>query len=179
MEKKESIFIKTPSQNNSSTRTGSPMNLLATHSKSVKSENSQVFGIPKHADVIAFVSKNRKQNLSWVSELTIPPKALPYSKRKTSLQERINRRKAKIDYDIPKDAKKLTKLLNNIKETERIIRQDIGFFEKIRSKKLRIELKLTESEPPTRKAYEKHSMLVAPPSKLPRSGIIFKDQSIF
>lgn len=76
MEKKESIFIKTPSQNNSSTRTGSPMNLLATHSKSVKSENSQVFGIPKHADVIAFVSKSRKQNLSWVSDLTIPPKAL-------------------------------------------------------------------------------------------------------
>lgn len=102
-----------------------------------------------------------------------------YSKRKTSLQERINRRKAKIDYDIPKDAKKLSKLLNNIKETERIIRQDTGFFEKIRSRKLRIELLPVESEPPLRKAYEKHSMLIAAPSKLPRSGIVFKDQSIF
>ncbi|OMJ91522.1 hypothetical protein SteCoe_5892 [Stentor coeruleus] len=179
MEKKELNFIKTPSQNNNCIRAGSPMNILVTRSKSVKSEKGQVFGIPKHADVIAFVLKNRKKNLSWVSDLTIQPKVLPYSKRKISLQKRINKRKAKIDYDIPKDTKKLSKLLNNIKETERIIRQETGFFEKIRSRKFKIELKPAESEPPLRRAYEKHSMLVAAPSKIPRSGIVFNDQSIF
>ena len=141
-------------------------------------------GVPKHMEVIAYITKTTKNNLSWISDIDVPPKELrngklAYSTRKHSLQRRMDRRKSKLEFEIPNDFKQLGKLLTEMKETERIIRQDNDFLYKIRSRKPKIELKLVDNLDLIPKPIEKHARFTAAPSRIPRSGIIFNEKKFY
>ena len=147
-------------------------------------KEDQSFGLPKHVEVINYVTKKGKNSLSWISGLNFPPMQLrklylAYSKRKVSLEQKIANRKLKLEYTIPRDSKLLGKLLKNIKETERIVRQEEDFFHKIQSRKPDIELKMTEKTKVIKKKLGKSVILTNQPSKMPRSGIILKDAKLF
>ena len=96
------------------------------------------------------------------------------------METKIEIRKANVQFDIPKDSKTLGKLLKNIKETERLIRQDKDFLNKIRNRKPEIELQTAKHETqPKPKKYERHALFTAAPSRIPRSGIVFKDIKLY
>ena len=41
-----------------------------------KSGTKTMHGVPKHMEVIAYISKTTKNSLSWISDIEIPPKTL-------------------------------------------------------------------------------------------------------
>jgi len=91
------------------------------------------------------------------------------------LQNKINTRKAKHEYIIPQDFQKLGKLLRNIKETERIIRQDNEFFLKIRDRKPEIQLTKVENISVSKTATKhQHNGFYMRPMKIPRHSIILR-----
>jgi hypothetical protein len=91
----------------------------------------------------------------------------------------MNERKSRIEYEIPKDFNLLGKLLKNIKETERIIRQDENFLYRIRARKPVIQLKTVDNKPEVSRKSEGRSGLSANPIKVPRSGIVLTETKLY
>jgi hypothetical protein len=50
--------------------------LSTKRSKNTGLEKDTLFGVPKHVEVIKYITKTRKNNLSWISDINIPPKQL-------------------------------------------------------------------------------------------------------
>ena len=84
-----------------------------------------------------------------------------------------------MEFEIPNDFKQLGKLLKDMKETERIIRQDNDFLYKIRKRKPKIELKIINNSELIPRPVEKHARFTAAPSRIPRSGIMFNEKKSY
>lgn len=110
-----------------------------------RSENTY-FVYPSNLELIQKIKKFKSINQSFSSQTDtsnsfLRNSHLAYGKMSPILQQKINNRKNFVEYELPGDPGDLDKLLRTIKETERVIRQENGFINKIRKFKPKIQLK--------------------------------------
>lgn len=112
----------------------------------VKKSQNSFFVYPSNLELIQKIKKFKSINQSFSFQSDTPNSILrnshlAYGKMSPILQQKINERKNFVEYELPEDPNDLDRLLRTIKETERVIRQENGFINKIRKFKPKIQLK--------------------------------------
>ncbi|CAG9315728.1 unnamed protein product [Blepharisma stoltei] len=139
-----------------------------------------------HLEVIRCLKRFRNLQLPFPFADPLPQAAIPYSSMDESLKKRIRDRKRQVEYLLPQKPKEMSNLLKNLKETERVLRQEPYFLKKLRDLKPEIELEKTDKG--KRKDFLSRSFHVRRKNKdegfslddirhlsVPKSGLIIND----